>query len=115
MWGSTETMVKHMAEVLASEGVEVVVHDLAVTDVGDLVDSRAMALGAPTVLGGAHPLAVYATYLFKALRPPTKFAVLLSSYGWAEVQCSKFKKFSRISKSKSSACWRSMDRRPART
>jgi flavorubredoxin len=46
------------------------------------VDSRAIVLGAPTVLGGAHPLAVYATYLFKALRPPTKFAVLLSSYGW---------------------------------
>jgi flavorubredoxin len=27
-------------------------------------------------------LAVYAAYLVKALRPPTKFAVVLSSYGW---------------------------------
>lgn len=38
-------------------------------------------MGAPAVLGGARPLAVYAAHLVKALRPPTKFAVLLSSYG----------------------------------
>ena len=86
MWNSTDTMVKQMAETLASEGVELALHNLAITDVGDLardlVDSRAIVLGAPTVLGGAHPLAVYATYLFKALRPPTRFAVVLSSYGW---------------------------------
>jgi len=86
MWNSTDTMVKQMAETLANEGVEVAFHNLALTDIGDLakdlVDSRAIVLGAPTVLGGAHPLAVYAAYLFKALRPPTKFAVLLSSYGW---------------------------------
>lgn len=25
---------------------------------------------------------MYATYLVKALRPPTKFGVVLSSYGW---------------------------------
>jgi flavorubredoxin len=86
MWGSTDAMVKQMAETLASEGIELAFHNLPVTDVGDLakdlVDSRAVVLGAPTVLGGAHPLAVYAAYLFKALRPPTKFAVILSSYGW---------------------------------
>ncbi|MEM1563818.1 MAG: FprA family A-type flavoprotein [Candidatus Bathyarchaeia archaeon] len=86
MWNSTDAMVRQMAETLASEGIELAFHNLAVTDVGDLakdfVDSRAIVLGAPTVLGGAHPLAVYATYLFKALRPPTKFAVVLSSYGW---------------------------------
>ena len=86
MWGSVEAMVRQMAEVLANEGVEVVLHNLALTDLGDLakdlVDSRGIVLGAPAFLGGAHPLAVYATYLFKALHPPTKFAVILSSYGW---------------------------------
>jgi flavorubredoxin len=46
------------------------------------VDSRGIVLSAPAFLGGAHPLAVYATYFFKALHPPTKFAVILSSYGW---------------------------------
>ncbi len=86
MWGSTEKMIKAIAETLASEGVEIVRHNLAVADISDvardLVDSRAIVLGTPTVLSGAHPLAVYATYLVKALRPPTKYAAVLSSYGW---------------------------------
>jgi flavorubredoxin len=86
MWNSTEKMIQPMAETLASEGIEIARHNLTVSDIGDvakdLVDSRAIVLGAPTVLGGAHPLAVYATYLVKALRPPAKFAAVLSSYGW---------------------------------
>ncbi|MEM3390623.1 MAG: FprA family A-type flavoprotein [Thermoproteota archaeon] len=86
MWSSTEKMIWPMVETLASEGVEVTLHNLVSSDVGDiakdLVDSKAIVLGAPTVLGGAHPLAVYATYLVKALKPPVGFGVLLSSYGW---------------------------------
>jgi flavorubredoxin len=86
MWNSTEKMIRPIVDTLASEGIEVAVHNLALSDIGDvakdLVDSRAIVLGAPTVLAGAHPLAVYATYLVKALKPPTKFAVVLSSYGW---------------------------------
>jgi flavorubredoxin len=86
MWNSTEKMIKPIVDTLASEGVEVALHNLVVSDIGDvakdLVDSRAIVLGTPTVLGGAHPLAVYATYLVKALKPPTKFGVVLSSYGW---------------------------------
>ena len=87
MWNSTEKMVKAIGDTLASEGIEVAKHNLAVGDIGelarDLVDSRAIVLGAPTVLGGAHPLAMYATYLARALRPPAKFAVVLASYGWS--------------------------------
>jgi len=86
MWGSTEKMIQSIAETLAAEGIEVALYNLTVSDIGDvakdLVDSRAIVLGAPTVLGGMHPLGVYATYLVKALRPPTKFGVVLSSYGW---------------------------------
>jgi len=86
MWKNTEKMVQPLAETLMSEGIEVASYNLTVADVGDiakdLVDSKAIVLGAPTVLGGAHPLAVYATYLVKALRPPLKFGVVLSSYGW---------------------------------
>jgi flavorubredoxin len=86
MWKSTEKMVHAMADTLASEGVEVAEHNLAVTDLSDLakdlVDSRAIVLGAPTVLGGAHPLGVYAAYLARVLKPPAKFAAVLSSYGW---------------------------------
>jgi flavorubredoxin len=86
MWHSTEKMIKPVVETLASEGIETAVYDLTVSDLGeiakDLVDSKAIVLGAPTVLGGLHPLAVYATYLAKALRPPLKFGLVLSSYGW---------------------------------
>ena len=86
MWNSTEKMIQPMVETLAAEGVEVALHNLTVADIGDvakdLVDSKAIVLGAPTVLTGMHPLAVYAAYLVKALRPPVKFGVVLSSYGW---------------------------------
>lgn len=86
MWGNTENMINQIAEILASEGIELAIHNLALSDVGDiagdLADSRAIVIGAPTVLGGAHPLTVYAAYLVKVLRPPAKFAMLLGSYGW---------------------------------
>jgi len=86
MWQSTEKMIKPVVETLASSGVETAVHNLTVSDIGDiakdLVDSRAIVLGAPTVLGGLHPLAVHATYLVKALRPPLKYCLILSSFGW---------------------------------
>ncbi|MEM1586158.1 MAG: FprA family A-type flavoprotein [Candidatus Bathyarchaeia archaeon] len=86
MWGSTEAMVSQMAERLSLDGIELALHNLAVADIGelarDLVDSRAVIIGAPTVLGGAHPLAIYAAHILRMLRPPTKFAAILSSYGW---------------------------------
>ena len=87
MWKSTEKMIKPFIETLMSEGVEVSLYDLVSSDVGDivkdLVDSRAIVLGTPTVLNGMHPLAFYAAYLVKALRPPIKFGAFLSSYGWS--------------------------------
>jgi flavorubredoxin len=87
MWKSTEKMVNAIAETLASEGIETAQYNLTSADTGDLardlVDSMAIVLGAPTVLGGVHPLGLQATYLVKALHPPARFAVILSSYGWA--------------------------------
>lgn len=89
MWSSTENMAKFMAESLIKEGIEVVLYNILISDIGelikDLVDSRAIVLGAPTVLGGAHPLAIYIAYLMKCLRPPLKYAVFLSSYGWGGI------------------------------
>ena len=88
MWGSTREMVRTMAETLLIEGVDVRMYDLAVSDIGDiareLVDSRAIVFGAPTVLGGMHPLSLYGTSLVKALNPPAKYGVVLGSFGWAE-------------------------------
>jgi flavorubredoxin len=86
MWGSTDRMVKTMVDTMLSEGIEVCLHNLANADIGDvardLVDSRAIVLGAPTVLTGLHPVALYGTVLAKALKPPLKYAAVLSSYGW---------------------------------
>ncbi|AMQ19347.1 FprA family A-type flavoprotein [Thermococcus peptonophilus] len=86
MYGTNEGMIKELATRLTAEGIEVVVYNLVNLDIGeiakDLVDSRAIVLAAPTVLGGAHPLAVYAAYLVKALRPPAEYAVLIGSHGW---------------------------------
>jgi flavorubredoxin len=86
MWQSTEAMIKAMVESLLEEGLEVSLHNLVYADLGDvardLVDSRAIVLGTPTVLGGMHPLAIYAAHLVKALRPPLQYGAVLSSYGW---------------------------------
>ncbi len=86
MWNSTEAMIEAMVETLLAEGLAVTLHNLVTADLGDivrdLVDSRAIVLGAPTVLGGMHPLAIYAAHLVKALRPPLKYGAVLSSYGW---------------------------------
>jgi len=86
MWQSTEAMIKAMVESLLAEGLEVSLHNLVYADLGDvardLVDSRGIVLGTPTVLGGMHPLAIYAAHVVKALRPPLKYGVVLSSYGW---------------------------------
>ncbi len=87
MWNSTEKMIKTMVETLLSEGIEVSLYNLINSDLGDiakdLVDSSAIVLGTPTVLGGMHPQALYAAHLVRALRPPLKYGVILSSYGWA--------------------------------
>ncbi|WP_240910956.1 FprA family A-type flavoprotein [Thermococcus sp. MV5] len=86
MWKANERMVRELAALLTAEGVDVKVYNLVNADIGeiakDLVDSAVIVLAAPTVLGGAHPLAIYAAYLVKALRPPAKYAVIIGSHGW---------------------------------
>lgn len=86
MWGATEALIRTMLETLIAQGIEVSLYNLIHADTAeiakDLVDSAALVFGAPTVLGGLHPLALYASHLVKALRPPLKYGVILSSYGW---------------------------------
>ncbi len=86
MHGSTERMVMHLADTLISKGISVRIFNLTRTDVGKLaealVDAATLVIGAPTVLVGPHPVAVYATYLTNALRPKTRFAGVIGSFGW---------------------------------
>ncbi len=59
---------------------------MVVTDIGklaiSLVDAATIVLGSPTVLTGAHPKVTYAAILANVLRPKTKFASIIGSYGW---------------------------------
>lgn len=65
MWGSTKSLIETMVETLRADDVEVALYNLENSDLGDiakdLVDSRAIVLGAPTVLGLMHPLGIYAS------------------------------------------------------
>lgn len=87
MWGSTEKMVLALRDDLINRGVPVLLFDIPNTEIGhiakELVDTPVVIVGAPTVLGGVHPVAAYATMLVKALRSPTKYTAVLTSYGWS--------------------------------
>jgi flavorubredoxin len=86
MHGSTGKMVSHFVEALIERGIKVRQFELATVDIGKLamalVDAATIVIGSPTVLVGPHPCAAYAAFLANALRPKTKFASIIGSYGW---------------------------------
>jgi len=86
MHGSTRRMVEYFVEALIEKGVTVKQFDLATVDIGKLamalVDAATLVVGAPTTLIGPHPRVAYAVFLANALRPKTRFASIIGSYGW---------------------------------
>jgi len=86
MHGSTAKMVDHLTGALISRGIRVKPFNLTHTDIGELafalVDAATVVIATPTVLFGPHPTVVSATYLANALRPKTRFAAVIGSYGW---------------------------------
>ncbi len=86
MHDSTRKMVEHFVDALIERGITVKQFNLGVTDIGklamSLVDAATIVLGSPTVLAGAHPEVAYAAILANALKPKTKFASIIGSYGW---------------------------------
>ncbi len=87
MWGATADMAHYLTDRLLSHGIDVALHELSTADLGDiardLVDSRGIVLGSPTVLRGMHPLAVHAANIVVVLRPPAEYAAFIGSYGWS--------------------------------
>jgi flavorubredoxin len=87
MWSSTAAIAGALAEELTAEGIDVKVHNLALSDPGelaaDLVDSRALAIGSPTFHGGLHPLAIQFMNTVRSLGPPARCGAFFGSYGWA--------------------------------
>jgi len=86
MHGSTAKMVSHFVSALIERGITVRQFELSTVDVGKLamalVDAATVVIGSPTVLAGPHPCAAYAAFLANALRPKTRFASVIGSYGW---------------------------------
>lgn len=86
MHDSTRKMAEYFVEALIERGITVKQFNLTVTDIGELamalVDAATVVLGSPTVLTGAHPKVAYAAILANALRPKTKFASIIGSFGW---------------------------------
>jgi flavorubredoxin len=86
MHESTEKMVEYLVEALIERDISVQQFNLTVSDLGEmvvgLVDAATVILGSPTVMVGAHPEAVYCAALINALRPKTKFAGIIGSFGW---------------------------------
>jgi flavorubredoxin len=86
MYGDTGKMVNYLVETLAQKGITVKPFNLTATDIGELamclVDAATIVVGSPTVFTGPHPVMAYGAYLINALRPKTKFATVIGSYGW---------------------------------
>ncbi len=86
MHGSTGAMVDHFVDALMQRGIQVQPFNLTKTDTGDLakalVDAATVVIGSPTVIFGPHPQVVYAAYLANLLRPKTRYATVIGSYGW---------------------------------
>ncbi|MGA2141456.1 MAG: FprA family A-type flavoprotein [Brevinematales bacterium] len=86
MHGSVRAMTDYLMDALIDRGIEVKPFDLTASDVGKLAmaltDAATVVVGVPTVLGGMHPWAAYAVYLYNLLRPKTKFVTVIGSYGW---------------------------------
>jgi flavorubredoxin len=86
MHGSTAKMVDHLTGALVARGIVVKPFNLSRTDTGELacslVDAATLVIATPTVLFGPHPSVVSATYLANVLRPKTRFATVIGSYGW---------------------------------
>jgi flavorubredoxin len=87
MHESTRRMALHLEDRLFEAGTQVDVFDLEKVDLGmvaaSAVDAGTVLIGTPTVLGGAHPIAVSAAYLLALLKPRTKWLGVFGSHGWA--------------------------------
>ncbi|HRW82851.1 MAG TPA: FprA family A-type flavoprotein [Methanothrix sp.] len=86
MHGSTKLMVDHLVDRLIARGIGVKRFEISSSDVGKiaeaLVDAATLVLATCTVLAGPHPNAAHVAFLANALRPKTRFASIIGSYGW---------------------------------
>lgn len=92
MHDSTKVMVERLTVKLSEQGLSVVCRNLGDEPdslsletghfITDLVDAAAVVMATPTVIGGPHPNMAYAAIVANALRPKSKYYVMIGSYGW---------------------------------
>ena len=86
MHGSTRALADALVGGLARRGVDVRVFDLADFSVDrfalTLVDAATVVFAASAVWNGPHPAAVHAMNVMAGLKPKTRHAALIGSYGW---------------------------------
>lgn len=86
MYESTARMVAYLTDRLMEKGLAVQPFNVVDLDSGRfaaaLVDASTIVFASPTVLDGPHPAMAAAAYLANTLKPKTRFAGIIGSYGW---------------------------------
>lgn len=86
MHGSTATMVRFLSNLLLERGIGVKPFNVSGADPGalamELVDAGTVIFATPTVLFGPHPDIVSVAYLANLVKPKTRYASVIGSYGW---------------------------------
>lgn len=86
MWGSTEKMAYALREGLLESGASVTVRNLKTNHISDimtdLIDSRGVLIGSPTLNNGILPtMGAFLTYM-RGLRPRNRVGFSFGSFGW---------------------------------
>lgn len=86
MYESTAKMVTYLIDRLMEKGLSVQPYNVVDLDSGryaaSLVEASTIVFASPTVLDGPHPAMASVAYLTNALRPKTRYAAIIGSYGW---------------------------------
>lgn len=87
MWKSTAKMARQIARGVASRGVRVKLMNTRNNHRSDIVtellDSRALVVGSPTLNNGIFPVMADVLTYIKGLRPQNRLAAAFGSYGWS--------------------------------
>ena len=86
MWGSTEKIAFALKEGISDSGLRVNMKNLKTNDISDIVtellNSKAVLLGSPTLNSGMLPsMGAFLTYI-KGLRPKKRIGLAFGSFGW---------------------------------
>jgi flavorubredoxin len=86
MFGNTKLMVNYLVDRLMEKGLSVKQQYMVGGDTGkfakSLVEASTVVFASSALLGGPNPSIVGAAYLMNAVKPKTKFAAVIGSFGW---------------------------------